>query len=169
MFCLLILESLRMQEGTSLRQPLPLTWQGGEMPARIPRLREPRLSEARALRAAAMPAAAASWPGAAASARPGRRVGCSRIRHSAWENTQVTCWVPSSCPRTRAARGAASSSLRNTLMRWRGRNCQGRGDIAALIFYVLYFKKPSVAEPGSRQGSQGRDGWVSTVTMPPAG
>lgn len=55
-----------MQEGTSLRQPFLLTWQGGEMPARIPRLWELGLGEACALHAVTMPAAATSWPGAAA-------------------------------------------------------------------------------------------------------
>lgn len=72
-----------MQEGTSLCQPFLLTWQGGEMPARIPRLRELGLGEACALHAVTMPAAATSWPGAAASAHPDRRVGCSHIHHGA--------------------------------------------------------------------------------------
>ncbi|XP_069736760.1 sperm microtubule inner protein 6 [Phaenicophaeus curvirostris] len=54
---------------------------GGEMPA------ESRNSEIRSevcdLHAAAMAAAAAAWPCATASAHPGRRVGCSHIRHGA--------------------------------------------------------------------------------------
>lgn len=69
-----------MQEGVGLCWTFPLTWQGHEMPARIPQLRDLRLGGTCALRATAMSAASAFWPGPAASAHPGRRAGCSHVR-----------------------------------------------------------------------------------------
>lgn len=72
-----------MQERVSLCWTIPLTWQGGEMPARILRLQDLRLGETRPLCAAVMSAASAFWPGPAASAHPGRRAGGSHVCHGA--------------------------------------------------------------------------------------
>lgn len=149
-----------------MRLPWPflLTWQGSEMPAGIPGLREPRLVQA------APVCGRPSWPGCARLGTP---------RPEGWLLTHPSrCLrkhggdvpVPSSCPRTPAAHGAASSEPRNALPGGEdgaAGDVAVRGDVAVLLFYVL--KKTSAVEPGGRQGFPGSHGQVSTGAPCPGG